>query len=227
MNPQLQLVPPWIAHPFISWPSNEWTNGPAGFYLWQWEAWFRALGEPARDDYRTKYPEPAGWLGFYDRTASLSFPDIIRMVSDTSDFEVTFVSEHREYFSDASSGVPGDDDGLHVMMGRLVILLLREARAGGFNEIEIDNCGEACLIYFVQDGERFWHSDLPNRLIGPLKAHLDRICKMGYGQRQGAFYASLSREEAYSEPAGEFKISVVFEESRLRLTIGERQGTTP
>ena len=222
MNSQSQLVPPWIAHPYISWPSNEWTNGPAGFYLWQWEAWFRGLTQSARDDYRA----PAGWLGFYVRTASLRFPDIIEMAREASDCEVTFATEHLEYFSEASCEAPSEDS-LHTMMGRLVILLLREARAGGFNEIEIDNCGEDCPIYFVQDGNRHWNSNLPNRLFGSLKAHLDQLCGTDDGQRQGTFYVSLSRGETYSEPAGEFKVSVVFEESKLRLTIAERQGTTP
>ena len=192
MNSQLQLVPPWIAHPFISWPSNEWTNGPAGFYLWQWEAWFRALGEPARDDYKAKYPEPAGWLGFYDGTASLRFPDIIRMAREASDFAI---EDFREYFSDASSE-PLSDAPLQTMMGRLVILLLREARMRGFSEIEIEICADACPIYFVQDGKRFWHS-LPKRLFGSLKAHLDQLCGTDDGQSQGGFHVSLSREEAY------------------------------
>ena len=70
MDRQRELAPPWIEHPYIPRRSNDWTMGPAGFYLWQWEAWFRALGQSARDDYRSKYPEPEGWTGFYEMKAS-------------------------------------------------------------------------------------------------------------------------------------------------------------
>ena len=64
-----------------------------------------------------------------------------RWQGQASDCEETFAIEHREYFSDASNEPPSDDP-LDTMMGRLVIWLLREATRGGFNEIEIDNCGE-------------------------------------------------------------------------------------
>ena len=51
---------------------------------------------------------------------------------------------------------------------------------------------------------------------------------MSDGQNQGEFpHVSSSRGEASRSWPANFKVSVDFEESKLRLTIAERQGTTP
>jgi hypothetical protein len=227
MDEQRELAPPWIEHPYISWHSNDWKMGPAGFYLWQWEAWFRALTQSARDEYRSKYPEPKGWSGFYLIKISLSMPGIIGIVNEASEDDDFKVREFHESARDVGDEQASGDESLHLMMGQLLIGLLRAASSRQFNEIEIGNSGAECSIHFVRGDKRFWFNALPQRLFDRLKAHFARICSKEDCQGLGTFFASLKRERTFEKPDGEFKISVVFGPSTLRLTITDLQGTTP
>ncbi len=226
MDEQRELAPPWIEHPYISWHSNDRKMGPAGFYLWQWEAWFRALGQSAQDDYRSKYPEPEGWTGFYEMKSSVKFSDIIRIMKEACEGDGTLVREYRGTASDSGNERVSDDEGLHRMMGRLLIGLLRTASSRQFNEIEIDNCGDVCPIHFVQGGERFWFNALPKRLFYPLKAHVARMCGKEDDQGQGTFVVSLHLADTSEKSYGEANVSVDFGDSSLRLTITELPGET-
>jgi hypothetical protein len=227
MDEQRELAPPWIEHPYISWHSNDWTMGPAGFYLWQWEAWFRALGQSARDDYSSKYPEPEGWSGFYEMKSSVKFSDIIRIMKEAAEGDEFSVREFHESASNAGKERVSGDEGLHLMMGRLLIGLLRAASTRQFNEIEIDNSGDECSIHFVRSDKRFWFDALPQRIFDPLKVHVARICSKEGCQGLGTFFASVKGEQTFARPDGEFKVSVDFGDSSLRLTITELPGTTP
>ena len=59
-------------------------------------------------------------------------PDIIRIVNEASEDDVTNVIEYHEFASDAGNERVSVDEGLHLMMGRLVIGLLRMASSRQF-----------------------------------------------------------------------------------------------
>lgn len=57
--------PPWIAFPLVKRGDRE---APPEFFEYgeQWSAQFFALSPADRESYVAKYPEPKGWLGFYE-----------------------------------------------------------------------------------------------------------------------------------------------------------------
>ena len=71
-------------------------------------------------------------------------------MKEASEHGLTNVREFHEFASDAGNERVSDDEGLHRVMGRLVIGLLRTASSRQFSEIEIDNCGDSCPIHFVR-----------------------------------------------------------------------------
>ncbi|HEV2970567.1 MAG TPA: hypothetical protein VGY55_11410 [Pirellulales bacterium] len=228
MDEQRELAPPWVEFPYIPWLSNGWAMGPAGFYWWRWEAWFRALSESARNDYKSKYPEPKGWPGFYGLKEPGERPDIVEIVKEYGEIEVINAEEYFETASNADYVLFCDDEAaLRGPLGRLVILLLREAVARQFKEIEIDICGNVCPIHLVRGDERFKMDPLPKRLYRRFSRQVARMCGNEDCQGQGTFSASLDTDAPNAEPYGEVKVSVVFGESSLRLTIIERQGAAP
>jgi hypothetical protein len=193
--------------------------GPAGFYLWQWEAWFRALSRSAQDEYRSKYPEPVDWAGFYEMIESGRLPDIVKPYGDVDpDAGYTRVyHEHRHSDHEVVAHDPFE---------RLVILMLREAIARHSNGIEIDDREPVCPVHFVRADERLEMTPLPQRLFGPFK---DRVARM-YGkeddQGQGTFVVSLNLADTSKKSYGEAKVLVVFGDSSLRLMITELPGGT-
>jgi hypothetical protein len=229
MDEQRELAPPWVEFPYLPWLPNGWTMGPAGFYRWRWDAWFRSLNESARNDYKSKYPEPKGWPGFYEvKESAQRMLDLAKTGKEHDETDVTcVVREFYETASDAGSGRVSDHEVLHEPFGRLVILLLREAVARQCNQIEIDDVDDVCPIHFVRGGERFKMDPLPKRLFGAVQRHVARMCGKENCQGQGTFSASLNLPESSAKAYGEAKVSVVFSDSSLRLTIIDLKGAAP
>jgi hypothetical protein len=60
------MNPLWMEAPHIPWGSLGWRMG-GGEKLWEkWVSWFRSRDRDARAAYRSKWPEPEAWAGFYD-----------------------------------------------------------------------------------------------------------------------------------------------------------------
>lgn len=59
----LMVFPPWIAFPTIDQYDLFWRMGFGEEYLTQWVQYYSATNQIK---YRTKYPEPSDWEGFYD-----------------------------------------------------------------------------------------------------------------------------------------------------------------
>lgn len=60
------MKPVWIAFPRIPWGSVGWRMGHGEDYWHAWAPWFNALAPDARDAYKSRWPEPEGWMGFYE-----------------------------------------------------------------------------------------------------------------------------------------------------------------
>jgi hypothetical protein len=216
MDSQRELSPPWIEFPYIRWLSDDWKVGLTGFYWWQLEAWFRALGQSARNDYRSKYAEPEGWHGFYEMIESGRLPDIAEAYGADPDAGFT-----RQFYADCGSD---HEVVAHDPLERLVILMLREAVASHSNGIEIDDREPECPIHFVRGDERLRMNPLPKRLFVAFKDRVARMCGKEDYQGQGTFVASLNLADTSQKNYGEAKVSVVFGDSNLRLTIIDLTG---
>ena len=214
MDEQRELAPLWVAFPFIPWLSGGWKMGPAAFYWWQWNGWFRALHEFARNEYKRKFPEPTGWAGFYEATNIGEHSDFMEGHSeiDPDAFDIREFYEHRD--SDCK-GVS------HHPLERLVILMLREAVARRCDGIEIDDREPVCPIRFVRGDERFEIDPLPQRLFGPFRDRVARMCGKEDYQGEGTFVASLNLADSSEKVYGEANVSVGFGDSSLRMTITE------
>jgi hypothetical protein len=212
MDEQRELVPPWVAFPYIPWLSDGWKSGPGAFFWWQWNGWFRALHESARNEYKEKFPEPTGWAGFYETTKTDEQSDFIKEHSEID----PDADNIREYYETCDSDYKGAS---HDPLERLVILILREAVARRFNEIEIDDRELVCPVRFVRGNERLEIDPLPKRLFGAFKGRVARMCGKEDDQGEGTFVASLNLADTSERDYGEATVSVVFGDSSLRLTI--------
>lgn len=60
------IPPPWLAYPTIWRGSVLWRMGDGEDYLRQFSDWFAALSPEEKDEYRTLFPEPTVWKGFWE-----------------------------------------------------------------------------------------------------------------------------------------------------------------
>lgn len=60
------MEPPWKAFPRIPWGSLGWRMGPGENFWFAWTAWYLALPEESKAEYRSQQPEAVGWSGFYE-----------------------------------------------------------------------------------------------------------------------------------------------------------------
>lgn len=63
---ETQHAPPWQRYPGYPQSSMAWRMGGGEDYIRGFRAWYKALSEQDRKDYRLRYPAPPGWERFYD-----------------------------------------------------------------------------------------------------------------------------------------------------------------
>jgi hypothetical protein len=126
-----------------------------------------------------------------------------------------------------NDGLRPDEEPAHDVFGRLVVVMLREAVARRSNEIQIDVGEDCCPVHFVRGTENLEMDSLPVRIFGPFKDHVASMCGKEDCQGQGTFSATLKGTETSAKAYGEVKVSVVFGDSSLRLTIANVQNTSP
>lgn len=66
-NLQNPMAPLWIMYPYISRYSIGWRMGSGEYYANEFIKWFNSLSESERKQYKELYPEPIGWLGWYEK----------------------------------------------------------------------------------------------------------------------------------------------------------------
>ena len=59
------MVPPWVKYPGMPRVSIGWRMGEGERYWDEFRAWWRQSAG-VRADVRSAYPEPLGWMKFYD-----------------------------------------------------------------------------------------------------------------------------------------------------------------
>jgi hypothetical protein len=223
MSGQRELLPPWLAFPYIGWPSDGWRAGKAAFYLWQWSGWFRALSEIAQNDYKTRFPEPVGWTGFYKLSELRGARALLELsdcaISEFSESELA-VETRVFYGGTGPQKKSAINDATHDPLQRLVVLILREAIALQCDGIEVSRGHEpTCSIIYLRGDQKIPREPFPVRLFDGFSLGLARLCGLEDGRGAGAFLVS-------EEEFGAFNVSVVFEDSCLRLTITETQDQT-
>ena len=60
------MPPPWLAHPELERSSNAWNKGESAEYLGWFQSWLDALTPEERAEYRSLFPEPVAWKGWWD-----------------------------------------------------------------------------------------------------------------------------------------------------------------
>ncbi len=71
MNPTIEKelheakLPLWLAFPDIPRYSIGWRMGEGEGYAWDFHQWWQTLSSAAQQEYQKRYPEPAGWRGWY------------------------------------------------------------------------------------------------------------------------------------------------------------------
>lgn len=61
------MAPLWIMYPYISRYSIGWRMGAGEEYAYEFINWFNSLSEVEQRKYKELYPEPIGWLGWYEK----------------------------------------------------------------------------------------------------------------------------------------------------------------
>ena len=61
------MIPPWQKYPHIPLCSIGWRMGYGEDYWVEFDAWFKFKSPEQKRAYAEEFPEPAGWLGFYQR----------------------------------------------------------------------------------------------------------------------------------------------------------------
>jgi hypothetical protein len=59
------MLPPWLALPWVAQGSIGWRMGVGEAYLIDLRTWWSRQPCEARMHFRSKYPEPEDWAGFY------------------------------------------------------------------------------------------------------------------------------------------------------------------
>ena len=60
------MNPPWIEFPHIPRGRIGWRMGAGEGYWNSWVQWYTSLSSEEQTQYKTKWPEPEKWVGFYD-----------------------------------------------------------------------------------------------------------------------------------------------------------------
>lgn len=60
------MAPPWIAYPKIERYSIGWRMGYGEGYIDEWGKWYGSLDEKEKKEYRTLFPEPITWKGYWE-----------------------------------------------------------------------------------------------------------------------------------------------------------------
>ena len=60
------MPPPWLAHREIERYSIGWRMGSGEDYIDRFSDWLDALSSEERTEYRTLFPEPVTWKGWWD-----------------------------------------------------------------------------------------------------------------------------------------------------------------
>ena len=60
------MPPPWLAHREIERYSIGWRMGSGEDYIDRFGDWLDALSSEERTEYRTLFPEPVTWMGWWD-----------------------------------------------------------------------------------------------------------------------------------------------------------------
>jgi hypothetical protein len=182
--------------------------------MWTWTNWFQALSAEAKGEYKTRFPEPARWAGFYEfvetgkpNLALLKKSNALRFESD------------RVFEGGTSAKESGLQDISHHPLDRLVILLLREAITLGFSGIEIWDREPVCSIYYVRGDEKQGRDSPPRRLFHALRLRMARMCGIEDCLGTGTFATQLDIGEASIGRDREVRVSVDFGDSHMHLTI--------
>jgi hypothetical protein len=61
------MVPPWVKYPAIPRASIGWRMGEGEEYWDNFRAWWDRQQVDIQAAVRATYPEPSGWVGFYER----------------------------------------------------------------------------------------------------------------------------------------------------------------
>ena len=64
------MPPPWLAYRHIECCSIGWRMGYGEYYLDQFLDWFDSLSDEEQSEYRTLFPEPLTWKGWWDKELS-------------------------------------------------------------------------------------------------------------------------------------------------------------
>ena len=60
------MLPPWLAHREIERYSIGWRMGYGEDYIYRFGDWLDTLSPEERTEYRTLFPEPVTWRGWWD-----------------------------------------------------------------------------------------------------------------------------------------------------------------
>ncbi len=60
------MLPPWLAFRELDRYSISWRMGATGDYLLRFDRWFRALAPEEQKEYRSFFPEPVTWNGWWE-----------------------------------------------------------------------------------------------------------------------------------------------------------------
>ena len=67
---RMDFEPPWVVTPEIPMGDMYWNMGGGEGISYDFQIRYRALSELSKSVYKSKYPEPEAWLGWYDLVAS-------------------------------------------------------------------------------------------------------------------------------------------------------------
>ncbi|MCT4596853.1 MAG: NADAR family protein [Vallitalea sp.] len=62
------MAPLWLMHPHIMRRSIGWRMGYGEDYAYTFHGWYKSLNDEERRKYMNMFPEPKGWLGWYNHT---------------------------------------------------------------------------------------------------------------------------------------------------------------
>jgi hypothetical protein len=73
VSTSLPLSPPWIAYPNLPRASAGWRKGVGGDHFVAFCKAFAALSPDAQAAIERRFPEPGGWIGFYEMVRTLPY----------------------------------------------------------------------------------------------------------------------------------------------------------
>ena len=69
MAQQKMMPPPWLAYPYIERFSIGWRMGAGEDYIDRFSTWLESLSPEEQAEYRTLFPEPVTWRGWWEDDA--------------------------------------------------------------------------------------------------------------------------------------------------------------